>query len=542
MLVPVIVIIINVHAMHMHAASSSWSPTIDSPESPMMSTPPPPVRGRGGGGSPHFNPVGPPPPEENHLHPQRRHPPMAPQKFIHGARIHDRPQSPRTEGASSLHQNRINSRKDSLTRRGNFFSPLSSRRGNTKEEKHGLDSADKTESSLELTNRDPRLHRKPNHTATTPVSSASSVMVQPQIQKRKQDIHLVLHQIVSEHSYSKKITEGDAAIIKRKQERRSLRSRNRNRRDLPSSFLSNIRVESRRTGRRCPTPPVKLPSPVTTPSPMEEKAFQIDVKPSLPEPECFPTKQESEVKRTEVEEKVTVYEQPVISLDGFELDLDTEPSSSSSSSEDEMEMRNCGRSVPVAAKMEGKTSCIISLPSSLHGQSSNITSASDAWSITTFDHEKNVIRLSKVDMVKNNPTERSNQMHGSINGRIIPNRLAIYASVSSPSGSSHMGSPDASPRRHRNMVGGSSESEGEGNMEEEEDDEVQFASTSGKSSRGKGLNAQPGEEGNKQSGCKLKRKRRRWENFRLTRRKTRNKKLVGENMSCMHRPISTCRV
>lgn len=164
---------------------------MDSPDSPLrqQGTSPPPTKGRGGGTRHYMSPA-----EDAHFHPSQRRPllvppgPVPPKKFIfHNTRVQDMapPPAPRLETKSLLP-----TPIKELARRGGYMptSPVSrsSDEGDLKIESSEADSQEQQAS------RDPRLKRK--------LPSQTPEVVAP---KRKPDLHLVVHQILSEHSYCK---------------------------------------------------------------------------------------------------------------------------------------------------------------------------------------------------------------------------------------------------------------------------------------------------------------------------------------------------
>ena len=200
------------------ASSSTWSPSGDTPNSPMrqqqqqQDTPPLAARGRGGGGGGgvprHY--MGPPEDGLFHPPPQRRsllgHP-GAPQKFtFHNTRVQDMAKSPPTR-----HEVRTllpGPMKEAISsRRGGYIPPgpvgWGGEEGGQRMETNSLE----TDTSHSNEQRDPRLKRKQQQQQQQPPQAPLPPQA-PQVTiatatKRKQDIHLIVHQILSEHSYCK---------------------------------------------------------------------------------------------------------------------------------------------------------------------------------------------------------------------------------------------------------------------------------------------------------------------------------------------------
>lgn len=137
------------------------------------------------------------PSEDGHFHPplQRRHllgSPAGTQKFtFHNTRVQDLAQAPpsRLEARSLLPAQM----KEAPSRRGGYVpsSPASW----SSEEGPRMETSE-TDSLHSQEQRDPRLKRKPPPQMPVPTQVATAT-------KRKQDIHLIVHQILSEHSYCK---------------------------------------------------------------------------------------------------------------------------------------------------------------------------------------------------------------------------------------------------------------------------------------------------------------------------------------------------
>lgn len=178
---------------------------------PQQDAPPPATRGRGGrgggGGVPrHYMGL----PEDGLFHPlpqqgpQRRtllEHPVPPQKFtFHNTRVQDMAQ-PRHDMRSHLHS----PMKDAMSSRRGGYIPSSPVGWGGEEGVQRMETSSlETDASHSLEQRDPRLKRKQQPPQVPPhPPQAPQVTMATTTTKRKQDIHLIVHQILSEHSYCK---------------------------------------------------------------------------------------------------------------------------------------------------------------------------------------------------------------------------------------------------------------------------------------------------------------------------------------------------
>jgi len=191
--------------------------------------------------------------------------------------------------------------------------------------------------------------------------------------------------------------------------------------------------------------------------------------------------------------KRNIFGLPDVSIEDLVLDLDTEPSSSEdettisedgeesvseqksyvislpsrlshgdprqhqqdrSSHSDKLHSLESGGRSPqervrdeVSAVPSLMTECTVALKNILESKQPSASLEKEGgpqWSITKFDQKKNVIYISSVC--------KSGQVFGSINGQVIPKKLALYASHSSPSGSSRTNSSEPSPLASRESI------------------------------------------------------------------------------------------
>lgn len=236
-----------------------------------------------------------------------------------------------------------------------------------------------------------------------------------------------------------------------------------------------------------------------------------------------------------------------IELHGFELDLDDDDFSSSdemgcSGQEDQsyiislpsnfshVESRPGKPVLGVSALEKGRRPSSVAMEgpgglASFRKQAHQIITRggpSSQWSITNYDPNKNLIRFSKVDVSRTGGQLSSE----AFNGQLVPNRLALYASNSSPSGSSLTDmSCDVSPRLSR---GGKDtpESGGEWDMETRSLSSLDSCSSAPPC---------PGAEEKVGRGGIVRRKwkRKQWESMQMSTRRTRAAmRLATDDMVC----------
>ena len=396
---------------------------------------------------------------------------------------------------------------------------------------------------------DPRLNRKSNQPQQhqpqqhQQQSLATMSSVQP---KRKQDIHLMVHQILSEHTYSKKCTEAIEKELENKEQ--GSQEGNNHLNALLPSFLSYVSICSDFVLTKPPSP---QPCPQTEPpSSQLEPPSSPPLEPSAPNQApnqekdslCFvQDKPESDNLVNEPKQDTPEGEpegdppEPVSSgrervealcaddvdyalLDGFVLDLDSDPSSCE---EEEEDMEEEGHMEEEGLAFKNGRSHM--MPNKVKERS--------RWSITNYDIRNNLIRLSKVDA----SSRTTAQLHNLLNGHTVPNKLAIYASKSSPGSnhtdSNHTDSPDVSPIniRQRGLVKNS------GNLssylEEGDDESMEFYHDlhvfGGPQDHG-------GDEETEGNGCRLRRKRRRWESLKMSNKRASQTHLVSIYISGLY--------
>lgn len=574
---------------------------MDSPEK--QPTPPLPVRGGGRGHPPSRHAL-----EDGggHFpHGQRRTLLPTQKLTFHNTRPHDMAQQ-------HGHTHRIADRgcpRPPGHRRGGF---LSASPTGWSDDRRRIDQVE-FDSLSDQANRDPRLQRK---------VSQSSMSMQASLVKRKPNIDLQVHQILSEHCYCRGRSEGDPALdelFEKILSHAESRTMDTNKTILPSTFLSYVErrdtvpVSSLKTRTRLAKKAV-IPDKVKPPElPVDEipdhskligscsshqmqlnffcktcrelicekcagdshlnhdhyvlnkvlggpkssaslKAIAVELKALASELQGgteVKSDDSKEIKSEESELMETMEEKvrgkveedededsTVISLAGFELDLDTEPSSSEDEGmEDEGAANSYIISLPSRWSYSEGTYSVAGASSQVFGPSSepcreNYFSLKKSlaaklpgemqlpqWSITNFDPTKNLMRFSKVDLVRG-----SGPFHGVLNGQVVPKKLALFASNSSPSGSGRTESP---PRRDWDSAEGTHwRSDREGDLESCSSSVETFVEGCSSSfdhpyhvgDRGRGVAM--GEEG----GCLMRKRRRRWENMRVS---GRTRKSVG---------------
>lgn len=637
---------------------------MDSPDSPLAPPPPlPPGPMRGGraggggrGGHPRHVPMDdsvvgggghfPPP------HNQRRTLlPAATQKFtFHHTRVQEIAQQQARAAERGAHL-----RKEAQARRGFSSSTLMGDPHRSEVEPEGG-------SSGEQTSRDPRLHRKASHSSpsSAPTTTTTPAPSTPGPRPKQPDIHLLVHQILSEHSYFRAKTGTSPDLEELRQKRRLAATTGRT--IVPSTHLSYVkdkvptsllRTKSTKQQGHKPEPSLSMErnvvlvemSPASSGSGSGSGGSKADLSPTSAEgkvegaslsdststlpkavgtcsvhsetlthfckscneliclsctnsdrhsghqhfvlsklldtnvrvnlknlkavevkaaslgsvppskmdpPSSSPPKAEDRMAEEGTEEEGEMEgvsqqsedEDSDVSLLGFELDLDTEPSSS----EDEG-----------PADDNDPTSYVISLPklchwdprSLLHLQATTgakrgeegeeededglerktlpleypyplpVMEAPDSeWSITNFDPTKNLMRFSKVDLSRG-----SGPFHGYMNGQFGPKKLALFASNSSPSGSNRAESGEPSSPIGSGCVNdkGCEEMEDPSSLEEllkrlrEEREEGEGS--------GRGVGAQ--------GRCLVRKRRRRWENTCVSKRKTRKLNMGEDGVSML---------
>ena len=395
----------------------------DSPESPILmpTLPSPGARcGSHGGGDSH-----PPPtvidnmPHTPHLRPITA---VHPQMLCHNSRVHEKALNPLQETNApvvSPYRSRLN-----IRRWGNAIRSDLSHTHNSNNEVWN------TPSEMEMS-RDPRLMPK----------ALAQKQYRQQVKQLKQDVDIMVNQILTEHAYCRGRTskaEGDEGEVVCSNSRILTAP-------LPSSFLGAT-VEKKAVTRSL-LQECSSNRPSVHASKHEASSSNLELK---SDPKATSVDTNLETQFIDSTPKIgTVVSKPAANFDMSKLKGNSGSSSKLNYSllskpEDitKAVVKRTTKSVAVAEKSEKKLldplvfslnldsesssseeEVVISLPAAKSGND-ELKQSEPQLSITNFDYSMNLIRLAKVDASRNN---------SSINGCCTANKLAIYASKSSPS-------------------------------------------------------------------------------------------------------------